>query len=40
MKFGGTSLSRASKMKNAAKILQRFSPSNKIVVVASARRNN
>jgi aspartate kinase len=36
MKFGGTSLSRASKMKNAARILQRFSPSNKIVAVASA----
>lgn len=36
MKFGGTSLSRASKMKNAARILQKFSPSNKIVVVASA----
>jgi len=36
MKFGGTSLSQASKMKNAAKILQKFSPSNKIVAVASA----
>ena len=36
MKFGGTSLSRASKMKNTAKILQKFSPSNKIVAVASA----
>ncbi len=36
MKFGGTSLSRASKMKNAARILQKFSPSNKIVTVASA----
>jgi aspartate kinase len=36
MKFGGSSLSRASKMKNAAKILQKFSPSNKIVAVASA----
>jgi len=36
MKFGGTSLSQASKMKNAARTLQKFSPSNKIVVVASA----
>jgi aspartate kinase len=36
MKFGGSSLSRASKMKNAAKILQKFSSSNKIVAVASA----
>src|SRR5712692_4583783 len=36
MKFGGTSLSRTSKMKNAAKILQKFSSSNKIVAVASA----
>src|SRR5213593_2900991 len=36
MKFGGTSLSQASKMKNAAKILQKFSASNKIVAVASA----
>jgi len=36
MKFGGTSLSSAPKIKNAAKILQRFLPSNKIVVVASA----
>lgn len=36
MKFGGTSLSQASKMKNAAKILRKFSTSNKIVAVASA----
>src|SRR5713226_4355155 len=36
MKFGGTSLSSASKMKNAARILQKFSSSNKIVAVASA----
>ncbi len=36
MKFGGTSLSRAPKMKSAAKILQKLSPSNKIVAVASA----
>src|SRR3989454_28525 len=36
MKFGGTSLSQASKMKNAAKSLQTFSASNKIVAVASA----
>ena len=36
MKFGGTSLSQASKIKNAARILQKFSTSNKIVAVASA----
>jgi len=36
MKFGGTSLSSASKMKSAARILQKFSSSNKIVAVASA----
>jgi aspartate kinase len=36
MKFGGTSLSGASKMKNASRILQKFSPSHKIVAVASA----
>ena len=36
MKFGGTSLSQASKMKNAARILKKFSTSNKIVAVASA----
>jgi aspartate kinase len=36
MKFGGTSLANASRMKNAARIIQRHSPGNKIVVVASA----
>jgi aspartate kinase len=36
MKFGGTSLSGAHRMKNAAKIVQKFSPQNKIVIVASA----
>jgi aspartate kinase len=36
MKFGGTSLANASRMKNAARIIQRYSPGNKIVVVASA----
>ncbi len=36
MKFGGTSLTNAPRMKNAAKIIQRYSPKNKIVVVASA----
>jgi aspartate kinase len=36
MKFGGSSLSRASRIKNAARIIQKFSASNKIVVVASA----
>jgi aspartate kinase len=36
MKFGGTSLANASRMRNAAKIIQRYSPGNKIVVVASA----
>ena len=36
MKFGGSSLATASKMKKAAQILARFSSSNKIVAVASA----
>jgi aspartate kinase len=36
MKFGGTSLANASRMKNAARIIQRYSPGNKIVAVASA----
>lgn len=36
MKFGGSSLSTASKMRKTAQILHKFSSSNKIVVVASA----
>ncbi|OLD14442.1 MAG: aspartate kinase, monofunctional class [Crenarchaeota archaeon 13_1_40CM_2_52_14] len=36
MKFGGTSLANAPRMKNAARIILRYSPKNKIVVVASA----
>jgi aspartate kinase len=36
MKFGGTSLANAPRMKNAARIIQRYHPKNKIVVVASA----
>jgi len=36
MKFGGASLANAARMKNAAKIIQRYSPKNKVVVVASA----
>jgi aspartate kinase len=36
MKFGGTSLANASRLKNAARIVKRYSPGNKIVVVASA----
>ncbi|TMI30539.1 aspartate kinase [Candidatus Bathyarchaeota archaeon] len=36
MKFGGTSLANAARMKNAAIIIQRYSPKNKVVVVASA----
>jgi len=36
MKFGGTTLANASRMKNAARIIQRYSPGNKIVTVASA----
>jgi aspartate kinase len=36
MKFGGSSLANAKGIKNAARIVQRFSPQNKIVVVASA----
>jgi aspartate kinase len=36
MKFGGTSLATAPRMKNAARIVQRHSHGNKILVVASA----
>lgn len=36
MKFGGSSLANAAKIRNAAKLVQSFSPENKIVVVASA----
>lgn len=36
MKFGGSSLANAARIKNAARIVQRFSPENRIVVVASA----
>jgi aspartate kinase len=36
MKFGGSSLANAAKIRNAARIVQQFSPKNKIVVVASA----
>src|SRR3989442_13691657 len=36
MKFGGQSLANAARMKNAARIIQRYSPKNKVVVVASA----
>jgi len=36
MKFGGSSLANASKIKNAARIVERFSNGNKLVVVASA----
>ncbi len=36
MKFGGSSLANAAKIKNAARIVKRFTPENKIVVVASA----
>lgn len=36
MKFGGSSLASASKMKKAAQILDKFAASNKIVAVASA----
>ena len=36
MKFGGSSLATASRIKKAAQILRKFSPSNKIVAVASA----
>jgi aspartate kinase len=36
MKFGGSSLANTARIKNAARIVQRFSPENKIVVVASA----
>jgi aspartate kinase len=36
MKFGGTSLANAARMKNAARVIQRYSYGNKVVVVASA----
>ncbi len=36
MKFGGSSLANAGRIKNAARIVQRFSKENRIVVVASA----
>jgi len=36
MKFGGSSLADATRIKNAARIVQRFLPENKMVVVASA----
>ena len=36
MKFGGTSIANAPRMKNAARIVQRYSHGNKMVVVASA----
>ncbi len=36
MKFGGASLANAPRIKNAARIIQRYSPKNKLVVVASA----
>jgi len=36
MKFGGSSLANASRIKNVARIIQRFSQQNRIVVVASA----
>jgi aspartate kinase len=36
MKFGGSSLANASRIKNVARIVRRFSENNKIVVVASA----
>src|SRR5438309_6208298 len=36
MKFGGSSLANAARIKTAARIVQRFSPQNKTVVVASA----
>src|SRR5438309_7165459 len=36
MKFGGSSLANAARIKTAARIVQQFSPQNKTVVVASA----
>src|SRR2546428_10568418 len=36
MKFGGSSLASPAKIKSAARIVQQFSPENKIVVVVSA----
>src|SRR6266851_4496590 len=39
MKFGGSSLANTARIKNAARIVQRFLPENKMVVVASAMNN-
>src|SRR3989475_10274844 len=36
MKFGGSSLANAARIKNAARIVRRFVPENRMVVVASA----
>src|SRR5260370_42470881 len=36
MKFGGSSLANVAAIRNAARIVERFSTENKIVVVASA----
>src|SRR5437879_6472251 len=36
MKFGGSSLANAAKIRNAARVVERFSPENRIVIVASA----
>jgi aspartate kinase len=36
MKFGGSSLANAARIKNAARIVQQFSPENRMVVVSSA----
>src|SRR6266566_1122266 len=36
MKFGGSSLANAARIRTAARVVQRFSPQNKTVVVASA----
>ncbi len=36
MKFGGSSLANAARIRNASRIVERFSPGNRIVVVASA----
>jgi len=36
MKFGGSSIANAAKIKNAARVIERFSSENRIVVVASA----
>jgi len=39
MKFGGSSLASSAKIKNAARVVEQFSPENRIVVVASAMDN-